>query len=51
MVLCFVDRVNRSRELVPRLFASGFTGTARIFENPMTPSLARHDPIVIQFSQ
>ena len=38
-------------ELVPGLFAWGFPGTVVLFENPMFPSHARHNPIVVQFSQ
>ena len=36
-------------EFVPKLFASGFTGTVFLFKKPMLLSLARRNPIVVHF--
>ena len=36
-------------ESVPRLFASGFPGLVCLFENQMTPSLARHNQLSYSF--
>ena len=41
----------RLSESVPRLFASGFPRLVCLFENPTTPSLARHNPSERHFSQ
>ena len=38
-------------ESIPRLFASGFPGAVFLSEKPMLPSLARRNPVVVQFSQ